>query len=59
MKKFGIHLDRGDVCEDCRKKDNFITVPDKTIIKSIFFFTQCHAAMIYNPVFMSTYTLLS
>lgn len=43
------------------------TVPRKLIFmnvlddhkKSIFYFTQCHTTMIYNPIFKSAYILLS
>lgn len=41
------------------RKLMFMNVFDNTIKKSIFYFIQCHAAMIYNPTFKSGYTLLS
>lgn len=59
MKKFAIHLDIGDACTDCHTKPNFINAPDETTNEFMFYFTQCQAAMIRNPVSMSAYTLLS
>lgn len=51
MKKFGIHLDKGDACTDCPAKANFINAPEETTHESVFYFTQCQAAMICDPVF--------
>lgn len=53
MKKFAIHLDIGDACTDCHTKPNFIKAPDETTNEFMFYVTQCQAAMIHNPVFMS------
>lgn len=58
MKKFGIHLDKGDACTDCPTKANFINAPEETTHESVFYFTQCQAAMICDPVFTSAYALL-